>query len=349
MDVSKQNSDIDLDGASRAASRRTQPHPLENVVATPRSGSVFEMQTGLFHLGRNRSLHSGTAEPMADDVRALQNHARAMARDTYRDLYDPARNAHDAMHQTEYEKAFKQRDEAEKAEQHAAANLRDAEIRLAASPKAGPKPSAQPALVTAFIVAITVTVAPTLHDSMFHTLPDDMLVWFLSLLSASFVAGMLTLAILTGRRTRWAWIGVAAGVILGVGMGAVRLSSAENKGEDIFALGLMAMEIAAVLLLEGLASGLHLAETEWSPRHDTEQQAFAARDAAEAELGRRRARIRELNETVSIKVAFVEDRHNRHIHIAELEDVAIKAVLDGYNAGITENIGRVRGVVRRTE
>ena len=61
--------------------------------------------------------------------------------------------------------------------------------------------------------------------------------------------------------------------------------------------------------------------------------------------------MRDLNESITEKIAIVENRHNRNIHLPELEGVAIKAAMDGYNAGITENIGRIRGVqsaARRT-
>jgi hypothetical protein len=167
--------DAQNNGAPNGEPASTPLHPLENVLAKPQSGYIFEMQIGLFHLGRNRSLQSGTTEPRPDDIRALEDHAPAMAKDTYRDRYDPAANAHDAMHQAEYTRNLAQREEAEKAEQHAAANLRDAEARLAKTPKAGEKSAAHPLLVAAFIVAITLTVAPTLHDSLFHTLGDDLL------------------------------------------------------------------------------------------------------------------------------------------------------------------------------
>jgi hypothetical protein len=324
------------------------PHPLEDVIATPRTGSVLEMQTGLFSLGRNRALQSGTAEPRQEDILALTDHARAMAKQTYRDKYDPARNAHDAMHETEYRRDLAQREEAEKAEQHAAANLREADVELARTPKAGPKPAIHPGVVLAFIAAITLSVAPTLHDTLFHTLPDDLLVWFASLVSAGFVGAMLTLAILGGRRSKWTWVGVAAGAILGIGLGAVRLSQAEDAGEVLFALGLTVVEISSVLLLEWLASGFRTSEEDWAPKHAAETEAIAARDAAQSDLTRWQERLKELNNAIVSKIAFVEDRHNRNIHIAELEKVAIKAVLDGYNAGIAENVGRIRGVRRRT-
>ncbi|MGH9345006.1 MAG: hypothetical protein ACRD19_14750, partial [Terriglobia bacterium] len=307
------------------------------------------MHTGLFQLGHNRALQSGTTEPRTYDIHALEDHARAMAKDTYRDRYDPDKNAHDAMHHAEYTRTVAQRDEAEIGEQHASANLRDAEGVVARAPNAGPKPAAKPLLVATFIVALALSIAPTLHDSVFHTIPDDLLAWFASLVSAGFVGGMVTLAILGGRRTKLTWIGVAAGVVLGLGLGAVRLSSAEGAGEVLFALGLTIMEIAVVLLLEWLASGLRASEAEWLPQHLAESQALAAREAAQADLERWQARVKELNDAIAAKIAFVEDRHNRNIHIAELEAVAIKAVLDGYNAAIAENVGWIRGVAGRVK
>ncbi len=340
----------DCESAPNNGSANIPPDPLNGVLSNVQGGgSVFEMQTGLFNLGRNRALHSGNTEPRPEDSLALTDHARAMAKQTYRDKYDPVQNVHDAMHETEYRRDLAQREEAEKAEQHAAANLRDAEIKLARTPKAGPKPCAHPWLVAAFIVAIMVSVAPTLHDSIFLTIGDDLLNWFGSCLSAAFIGIMLTLAILSGRRTKWTWFGVAAGVILGLGLGAVRLSAANGVGEAMVAIGLTVMEIGAVLLLEWLASGLRTSEAEWLPIHRAETGAIAGRDAAQSDLTRWQARVKELDESIAAKIAFVEDRHTRNIHLPELEAVAIKAVLDGYNAGISQNIGRLRGVIRRTE
>lgn len=325
------------------------PDSLEGVVGRTQTSSMLEMQTGLFRHGHNRAHESGTTEPRNEDIRALEDHARAMAKETYRDRYDPAKHAHDAMHHAEYKRTMAKRDEVEIIEQHAAANLRDAECDLAKVPKAGPKPAADQRLVAAFIVAFTLSIAPTLHDSVFHTIPDDLLTWFASLVSAAFVGGMLTLAILGGRRTTTTWIGVASGVILGLGLGAIRLSMAQGAGEVLFAIGLTIFEIAVVLLLEWMASGLRTSEAEWLPRHKAEAEALAGRDAAQVDLERRQADLKELNDAIAGKIAHVEDRHNRHIHIGELEAVAIKAVLDGYNAAITENIGRIRGVARRAK
>ncbi len=318
-------------------------HPLEDVLG---EGAILQLQTGLFIHGRNRALHSGTAEPLTEDVKALEDHARAMARDTSRSRFDPTQNVHDQMHQSEYDRTLQRREEVEKNEAHARANLRDAELNLAKTPRAGEKPRPAAWLVAAFIVGITITVAPTLHDFVFHTLSDDLLAWFGALVSAGFLGCMLTLGILSGRGTSWTWIGTAAGVLLGIGLGAVRVSSAEGTGEIVFAIGLTVIEIAEVLLLEWLASGLRNREQSWEQRKATEDEAIYSRNAEQDSLSRWQALRQEMDRAVGSKIGYVEDRHNRSIHLPELEAVAVKAIVDGYNAGIAENVGRLRGVRR---
>ena len=319
--------------------------PLSDVVSPVQGGSVLEMQTGLWNLGRNRALQSGTTESRPDDVAALTDNARAMAKQTYRDRYDPSANAHDAMQQTEYDRLLGQRTDAETTEQHAAANLREAENKLAVTPKAGSKPQAHPLLIVAFAAAITVTVAPTLHDLM--TMNDDLLAWFFATLSSALIGFMVTWAILSGRRSKWELIGVVAGVALGIGLCVVRLSATSDGGDKGIAVGLTIVEIATVLLLEWLASGLRARDAEWLPKHAAEMQATGARDAALANLSRWKGKVKELDEAIAAKISMVENRHNRNTHLPELEAVAIKAVTDGYNAGITENIGILHGVRRR--
>jgi len=325
------------------------PHPLDNVFSpAPEGGAIFQMQTGIFELAYNRALLSGATEPVPEDICALEEHARAIARDTYREKFDPANNAHDRMHQAEYERLIEQREEIEKGMAHATANVHDTERVLATTPKAGPKPEASAWLAAAFIVAITVTVAPTLHDFLFFTVPDEMLSWFGSSICAAFIASMLTWAILSGRRTKWPRAGIAAGIVLGLGLGALRLSSARGAAEVLFAIGLTIVEVSAVLLLEWLASGLRIREDEWRVMKLTEEEALACRDAELADLERRRKRLQEVSDAIAQKIAHVEDRTHRNVHLPELEAVAVKTVDDGYNAGINETVGRLRGAKRRS-
>jgi hypothetical protein len=327
----------------------TAPDPLLNVVSNEQTGSVLAMQTGLFRLGHSRALASGTTAPKAEDLQSLEDHARAMAQETFREKFDPDQNTHDRMHQAEYEKALAQRDDAEKGEQVATANLRDAEEDLARTPKAGPKPALHPWLLAAFVMVFAITVAPTLHDFIFHTLSDDLLVWVFSVIFGSSVGCVLTWAILSGRHTRLTWIGVGAGVVLGLGLLAVRLSSADGVDEVLLAVGLTIVEIAAVLLLEFLAHGLRGKGADWNVRFAAESGALAQRDSCQQDLTRWQARVKEKHQSVMEKIALVEDRFNRNIHIEELEQTAMKAVRDGYNRGIAENIGRIHGVSRRTQ
>jgi len=323
-------------------------YPLDNVLgADSDRGTVLEMQTGLFALGYNRAKGSGTAEPIADDLLTLEDHARAMARHTYRDAFDPALHPQDAMHKREYDRDMAARVEAENGEAHAVANLRDAETKLAKTPRAGAKPMANRWLLAGFVSTIAITCAPTIHDVLFHNLGDDGLAWFFSLLCAGLLAIMVTLAIISGRRTSLTWIGVAAGIALGIGLGALRLSSADGAAEVLLAVGFTIVEVAAVLLLEWLASGLRNSEHRWEQFKVVEDEAVNAHAAAQTDLSRWEARVKDLDAKVNRRIAMVEDRHNRNIHLPELEAVAVKAVRDGYSAGIAENLGRLRAVGRR--
>jgi len=324
-----------------------QSHPLDGVVGECLANSaLMELQTGLFEMGRNRALMSGTTTPLDSDVNSLEEHARSMARRTFREGFDPAQYPHDKIRDEEYQDTLQQRAEIQQGERHARANLREANENLARTLKAGEKPIPNPWVVAAAIVAIAISVAPTFHDLFFHTLPDDVLAWLLSLIAAGFIGLLLALAILSGRRTVLHWVGVASGIGIGIALGAIRLSAAERGGECVFAIGLTLFESAAVLLLEWFASGVRDSEDKWMQAKKPEDEAMRLRDAAQAELARWLSRLEDINKAIRNHIAYVEDRANRNLQLPELETVAVKAALDGYNAGVTENVGRILGVRR---
>lgn len=326
------NSDIAIGSVNRDANRANG------------SGAVLVMQTGLFHFGRERALQSGTTVSKEEDLQPLENHARATARDTYREQFDPTKNRHDAMHQAEYERALKQRGDAERCVLQGSANLRESERALADAPKTGPKPIYPLWLPLCFVVVISLTVAPTLHDQVFHSVEDEVLRWTFSVLLGGFFGGMLTWAILSGRSWNWSWLGCIGGVVLGVGLLGLRLSSMESHDEITFGVGLTIIEIGAVVLLEFLARSLRASEIEWEARKIVEEKLTAKRDADQLDLHRWKAVVSEKHNEVLEKIAMVEDRHNRHIGIAELEELAVRAVRDGYAHGAAENLGRLSGV-----
>ena len=58
--------------------------PLSTVVNQEPAGAILAMQSGLFRLAYQRALASGTTVAKPDDIQALEDHARAMARETFR-------------------------------------------------------------------------------------------------------------------------------------------------------------------------------------------------------------------------------------------------------------------------
>jgi hypothetical protein len=347
MEIPKTDFEQPFEGdRSKGNSAGREPQPLDNVVAPSMGGSILTIYTGIFNLGRNRALQSGTTEPLPEDIAALENHARATARETFREKYDPNKFAHDRMAEVEYQKLIIDRKAAEFAEAEAAANARNTHDRLAHTPKAGDKPVMRMSLVIFAALVITLTVAPTLHDFIFRTVDDDLLAHFFSFLSAACVGALISWAILSGRRTTWRWAGLLAGIVMGVGLGIVRLSAAEGATEVLFGIGLIVVEVSVVLLLEWYALGLRASEDEWKARQDIELVAIATLDATRSEHSRRLERLQKINDAIAGKISQVEDRHHRN-DVARLEASLIKAALDGYNAGIAENRGHVIGVTGR--
>jgi len=70
--------------------------------AADQSGFDLHILTGLLHHGKNRALSSGATEVIASDIEALEEHARAIARETFRQKFDPNMHHHDRLEQAEY-------------------------------------------------------------------------------------------------------------------------------------------------------------------------------------------------------------------------------------------------------
>ena len=325
------------------------PHPLDGVTSKSTDGSVvLKLETGLFELGRNRARDSGAITPHPEDLQSLEEHAHAIARQTYQESFDPSKHAHDKVRDDEYQGQLAERAEVQHSAAHARANLRDAEMALAKTSKAGDKPTPNSWLLAAAIISIDLSVAPTLHDRFFYTLNDDLLVWFASIASAAFVAAILALAILAGRNSVGRHACLFAGIGIGIALGIIRLSTTESLAEVMFAVGLTVFEIAAVLLLEWVARALRDSEEKWVQAKRIEDEATRIREVYADDLAQRTERLDQISKAIRDHLAYVEERSSRNLEVADLETVAVKAVLDGYNAGIRENVGRIRGI-RRTQ
>lgn len=307
------------------------------------SSTTFVFQKGMFDHGYERGHLSGDTEPSADDLAALEDNARAMAREHYRAAFDPDNNAHDSAQKRENERAQTLREEALVAESHACANRRDAENELARAQKAGTRPEISTLAMAAAIAVIAVSVVGTIHDRFFANL-DDMLAWAIAAICAALLGTMIDLTIVHGRRSPLRWVGVSAGILVGIGLAVIRLSSTDGSDDEVYAIGASLLEIGAVVLIEHLTRAFTVRETNWLEIDRVETEKVAARDAAQREVDRKHQQVIDAEEIISKFNEMLQDRCERNLHIDELEALGVKSVHDGYNASIAENKGRIRGV-----
>ena len=315
----------------------------------PGQGPVLHLQVDLRAMGRTRTIQSGALEPVEQDVRSLEEHARAMARETYRESFDPSRYAHDRLRDNEYKKLLKDREHAESALKYAAARVRELGEALAKLQSGLTQPKASLFLLLAVVVVIAITVAPTLHDFVFSTIEDDLTSWFLSLLTGGFLGALIGWGILasfniTGRRTAANWVGLVAGLTITLGLGLFRVSGAQGGGEVALAIALTLVETGVVVLAEWVAGGLRELHREYATKQAAINEASAQHETAKAEYKRCQENLQEKNDGIAVHINYVEDRELRHMSVKDLEEVAVKAILDGYYDGLAANRGRVIGV-----
>ena len=311
-------------------------------------GVILKMQKDLFEHGKQRALKRGALEPHDEDVQTLESHASAIARESHRDVYDPTQHIHDQLLDDEYKKKLADRAEAEQAEKYATAALRECEEK-AWQAQSGTAPAEHSlALPIAAVIAIMVTVAPTLHDFVFVMI-DEFMSWMFSLISGLFLGLLITLMILgdvdaSGRRTATNWIGLSAGIFMSLALGALRVKGATNTGDYIFAAAMTVLELGIVIGLEGIAKSRRAARQDWTASKAVADQVKARLELAQTNLERCKDRVGELNDAINGHINYVEEREVRYLRIDEIEATALKAVRDGYQAGIAENRGRVLGI-----
>jgi hypothetical protein len=333
------------DGSPGAGNGRD---PLDNVIASSPDEfeSIARLQVGMVRMGYNRAIQSGATEPRQEDIEALTNHATSIAHSSYCETYDPENIPHDRMAEEEYRKTLNDRTHADAGVRESAANARDAEARSARTPKAGERPRVRSLLIGMAVGVVSLSVAPTLHDVMYATIPDEALSWFFSLASGACIGGFIAWAIFHGRGTGWRWAGLVAGAVIGVGLGIVRLASAGSAGGFWFSVGLTTIELGVVILSHWYATGVHHREDLWEARRAAELEAVGASEAAHAEHARWVEELQRINAVIAAKIAYVADRHARG-DLARLVETLVRPSLDGYNAGVAVNRGHVLGVTRR--
>jgi hypothetical protein len=228
---------------------------------------------------------------------------------------------------------------------NAASDLHDAAKASAAKARlVGERPAVPLLVMISIAVVIAMTMAPSAHDLIFSTLRDD-LNWAVSLTAGMVIGVMLVWgvvqedarAIVSSRAALW------GGIILGLGFADLRLAAAEEVGEVIYALGLTAIEIGALVFAEATGKR-HRAEVAlWHERNE------AAVDAA-AGVEVQRSRHEQLVVEKAAADRAIEDHLVRGDERRELsgdfrtfEAACVQAICAGYSRGIAENGGRAEG------
>lgn len=316
-------------------------------------GPLIRFQSGLLAHGSERAVESGALEPRAEDLSALEEHAKAMACDAYRDKYDPAANPNDRLREDRFLHASKRRLVVAEAIEHAQVAFAQREDDLSQVPSATSKPEVAIILAFGAVLILALTVAPTLRDFLFDSLEDEVLAWTASFGAAlgfglflAWVtlgsAGAADLSETTGEKSGRNKV-LIGGAVVTVGLGVWRLSAAEAWSDYATAAALTALELGVILLLDWFASEHRKHLAAWQRRHDTRAAGEAAVAAIASDLKRRENELAKLEAEIEAHIEYVEDRTLRNLSIDELIKAATTAVRDGYNGGIAANRGRTRG------
>lgn len=305
----------------------------------------------LVDLGRSRAIESGAVEPQEHDIRALEHHAEAIARETHQERYDPESNPHDAARESEHAKVVKDRPKIEESVKFSDACVRESEKALSRKAAAGTRPVPHPALVVVAVVVIALTMAPTFADRFLSIVDDGVLRFVGACLIGLVLGGLLTGFILfghgsKGERPSISFLACGAGLLAALSCGGIRLSGASGASEVLFAAFLTIMESAVVILLEVRASTLRRELKDWAERKDIEDVAIRERDAAKQERDRLKALLDEVNAKIEGHIVYVSTRAPRFASLDEAIASAVKQVTDGYFAGLAENRGFVMGTRR---
>jgi hypothetical protein len=292
--------------------------------------------------GVARARETNAIEPREDDIRSLTALAKTMAAYVAQSGFDPGAAPGDRLR----EALFKKTD--------TSVRRLDEELKIAAKrvtessntagrkrAQVGTKPELPLVSMVTAVGVLAVSVAPTLHDFVFHTLPDDLLNWFLSIIVSALLGvmlawGMFAISVTDSRKP------VVVGIIISLGLGALRLSAAENLNEVLFAVGLALMEIGVVLFLDWRAGVFNKALADWGRRTQEAEEAEASSAVERREFDRLAAERQKLEAQVLEHVTDVEHRDELARDNSAREQAYVEAICDSYMQGIAENRGRLQ-------
>lgn len=309
----------------------------------------------VYKMGKACAVESRALKISPDDLQPGIEHAKAMAQETHRELFNPSEQPADQLRDSEFKKLLAEREEAELMGKYAAADLAELEKELAGMAYGGNPPVAPSLywqLAAGAVIALTVAVA--LHDQVFRS-ESEAIAWAYSfgvgLLCGWFVVSLILYdpkgnADPTVPRKR-NWFGLIAGVVFGLAFLGVRISPADDLygvwvAVGWFALGMTVLEIAVVIGLHTVAERYHEALHNWQAHAQPAARTAAAIEVVKKHYEDYRQRQRELNEEVEQYISYVDERQVRHNHREEIEALVVTAYTHGYSDGVASNVGDVR-------
>jgi hypothetical protein len=314
----------------------------------------FTMQTGLKDFAKNRIVKGGYIDLDESVLQFLEEHARAIAEQTYQPAFDPEKFQHDKLRDEENKRNRKEVEFQREAVKHGEIELN---LREDACGKAKAKIPARPEfpVLTAVFgtLVITATVAVTVHDVIFYRI-GTVWGWTFSILTGLAWGAFIVFSILdsggahyndnnekSSNRSR---MGLIGGIGMSVALGLIRLMHSFSLRGVIAALAFTALEIFICFLLEHVNQRHAMREQKFAEESTAAQEAAELVEATRNTLKRRYERIAEHEDTIRNHAHYVEERHHRSTQKELLVASAIKAVRDGAAEGLAENRGKILGL-----
>ncbi|HEX8567001.1 MAG TPA: hypothetical protein VF648_15265 [Pyrinomonadaceae bacterium] len=312
----------------------------------------FTMQTGLKDFAKERIVKGGYIDLDEAVLQFLEEHARAIAEQTYQLAYDPEKLHHDKLRDDENKRNLKEVEFEREAVKHGEIELNLREDAYGkAKAKVPPRPEF-PVLTAVFgTLVITTAVAVTLHDIIFYRM-GAVWGWTFSILVGLAWGAFVVFSILDGahhsenneKPANQSRLGLIGGIGMSVALGLLRLMYALTLWGVIGAVAFTALEIFICFLLEHVNRNHAAREQKFAAENAAAQEAAELVEATRIGLKRRYERIAEFEGAIRNHCEYVEERHHRSTQKEQFIESAIKAVRDGAAEGLAINRGKILGL-----
>jgi hypothetical protein len=272
-----------------------------------------------------------------DNVEAIDNYARSLAKAIRTDPYNPATNPDDALRESDFLKNVGELPEAEKAAGHAAIVVRDAERQHATNQSSLIEPKLPLKVVVAAVGALAISISPTLFDQFFSKMDDKALGWFFSLAGGVLIGLFIAWSIVgvqdpSGKRSAVNLVGLLAACGIGLFCFLLRLSS----GEILSAIALTVLEISTVIILECLAGSLRGRHAQFTAACEQQMKSAAEVQTHKAEAGRRNVAVQEIKDRIEAHKAYLGVRHFCSQKPQEIEQASLDIARRAFHERVAE-------------